>query len=133
AEMLCISPGESYWAPKPANGIRPRKRALKYHVVLGPNPQFRPPVAMPLSDHRKAARMLKHLHHLTQLRRGVHNRVESVRSTLDDWLQKEYDYDALPNEQFHEEYYYGRHSDDAEPISVVDDKQAAFIADRLAQ
>lgn len=132
-DHLAIRPGESYWAPHSGSRRRARPRGLQYHVVFGRNPRFRPPAAMSLTGHRAAARILKRLHHLTMDRPGVHNRVESVRSTLDDWLQKEYDYDALPNNDFHQEYYYGQHSEDVEPLKVLDEKQVSAISTELAK
>lgn len=38
-------------------------------------------------------------------RKGVYNRVNGIRSELDEWTQREYNYDELPNEQFFKLYY----------------------------
>lgn len=44
----------------------------------------------------------------TRQRAGIVNRLASVRSELDDWVQLEYDSNTLPNDVFFELYYHER-------------------------
>ncbi|MNQ75958.1 hypothetical protein D3C85_907740 [compost metagenome] len=50
--------------------------------------------------------MLKSVLVATYQRKGVYNRVNAIRSELDEWTQCEYNHTELPNEQFFELYYH---------------------------
>jgi hypothetical protein len=69
-------------------------------------PRRRPMVRMPLEAHAEVGRLLKSVLIATYHRKGVYNRVNAVRSELDEWTQREYDHAELPNERFFELYYH---------------------------
>lgn len=69
-------------------------------------PQRRPKGRMPISAHAEVGGLLKSVLVATHHRKGVHNRVNSVRSELDEWTQREYDRVELPSEQFFDLYYH---------------------------
>jgi len=87
------------FAPKPV------PRRTKAYVQMFVGPQLRPDGRMPVSAHQEVAGLLDELSSITHERRGVYNRIDLVRSTLDEWIQREYDYRELPNEVFHALYY----------------------------
>jgi hypothetical protein len=71
-------------------------------------PSLRPIGRMPLSAHKEAGRLLKEVYAATGYRKSASNRVNSVRSELDEWAMQEYpDQKALPNEEFFDLYYHG--------------------------
>lgn len=67
----------------------------------------RPKAKMSLKAHEEVASALKSVYAASYYRPGVRNRVDSVRSELDEWVQREYDHAALPDEKFDELYYGG--------------------------
>jgi hypothetical protein len=69
-------------------------------------PQRRPKERMPIEAHAEVGRLLKSVLVATYHRKGVHNRVNAVRSELDEWVQREYSHAELSNEQFFELYYH---------------------------
>ncbi|TGG92477.1 hypothetical protein E4656_13465 [Natronospirillum operosum] len=69
-------------------------------------PQRRPKGRMPIEAHAQVGRLLKSVLKDTYHRKGVYNRVNAIRSELDDWAQLEYNHDELPNEQFFDLYYH---------------------------
>lgn len=69
-------------------------------------PQRRPKGRMPIEVHAEVGRLLKSVLAATYHRKGVYNRVNAIRSELDEWTQREYDHAELPNEQFFELYYH---------------------------
>jgi hypothetical protein len=110
---------EETWKGESVEGLSRFKSPAELHAAANPPPPAPPksprpkraePAAarlgrMPIEVHegigRKLREVLAHTHH----RRGVYNRVDRVRSELDDCVQREYDYDALPNERFFKVYY----------------------------
>jgi len=68
-------------------------------------PQRRPDAKMTIETHQKVASHLKAVHAATYERKGIYNRVDAVRSELDEWVMREYDRDELPSEVFHDLYY----------------------------
>lgn len=68
-------------------------------------PQRRPKGRMPIEAHANVGRLLKSVLTATYLRKGVYNRVNAVRSELDEWTQREYSHAELPSQQFFELYY----------------------------
>lgn len=69
-------------------------------------PQCRPKGRMPIEAHAQVGRLLKSVLAATHHRKGVYNRVNAVRSELDEWVQREYNHAELSNEQFFELYYH---------------------------
>lgn len=61
---------------------------------------------MPIEAHAEVGRLLKSVLTATYQRKGVYNRVNAVRSELDEWTQREYNHAELPSEQFFELYYH---------------------------
>lgn len=75
------------------------------YVMSFVGPQRRPSMRMPLEAHSRVGALLKSVLVATANRPGVHNRVNSVRSELDEWVQREYSRSELPSEQFIDLYY----------------------------
>ncbi len=69
-------------------------------------PQRRPKGKMPIEVHAEVGALLKSVLMDSYHRKGVYNRVNSVRSELDEWTQHEYNHDELPNERFFDLYYH---------------------------
>lgn len=69
-------------------------------------PQRRPKARMPIEAHAQVGRLLKSVLKDTFHRKGVYNRVNAIRSELDEWTQREYNHAELPNEQFFDLYYH---------------------------
>jgi hypothetical protein len=61
---------------------------------------------MPIEAHAEVGRLLKSVLTAAHHRKGVYNRVNAVRSELDEWTQREYGRAELPSEQFSELYYH---------------------------
>lgn len=70
-------------------------------------PQRRPKGRMPIEVHAEVGGLLQSVLAATYYRKGVYNRVDSLRSELDEWAQREYDRAALPDEKFFDLYYHG--------------------------
>lgn len=68
-------------------------------------PQRRPKGRMSIEVHAEVGQLLKSVLVATYNRKGVYNRVNSVRSELDEWVQREYNHAELSNEQFFDLYY----------------------------
>jgi hypothetical protein len=68
-------------------------------------PQRRPKGKMPIEQHASIGALLKSVVAVTYNRKGVYNRVNAIRSELDEWTQREYSYEELPNDQFFDLYY----------------------------
>ncbi len=60
---------------------------------------------MPIETHGQVGRLLKSVLKDTYYRKGVYNRIDAIRSELDEWTQREYNHAELPNEQFFDLYY----------------------------
>mgnify|MGYP001195841085 CR=1 FL=1 len=66
------------------------------------------------------ANYLMHLLKDTYHRKGVYNRVDAIRSELDEWTQREYNHAELPNEQFFDLYYHESGSTFARALAEAD-------------
>lgn len=88
-------------APRKPSGQRNSVSYVRTFV----GPQLRPKGRMPIEMHAEVGRLLKSVLVGTYHRKGVYNRVNAIRSELDDWAQCEYNHAELPNEQFFELYY----------------------------
>jgi hypothetical protein len=74
-------------------------------------PQRRPKGRMPIEVHAQVDKLLK------SVLATSYNRVNGIRNELDEWTQREYNYDKLPNEQFFELYYHESGSSFARTLS----------------
>lgn len=113
---------EQDWVGKSANGMERFKSPAELRKTNTPLPQEKVtrqpqhpnqaralqalrPGRMSVESHEEIGRRLKSVMADTLNRDGVYKRLETVRSTLDDWIQQEYDEAALPSERFFEVYY----------------------------
>jgi len=77
-----------------------------FRMLVGPS--VRPNGKMPLSAHEEAGRLLKEVYAVSYHRKGLHKRVGSIRTTLDEWAMREYpDHENPTNEEFFKLYYHG--------------------------
>lgn len=88
-------------APQKSSGQRNSVGYVQTFV----GPRRRPKGRMPINVHAEVGRLLKSVLLATYYRKGVYNRINAVRSELDEWAQQEYNHAELPNEQFFELYY----------------------------
>jgi hypothetical protein len=119
---IFVSPG----APSRADTSSPKPDATRKHSVARNSvqyvqtfvgPQRRPKGRMPVEVHSEVGSLLKSVLAVSYHRKGVYNRVDAIRSELDEWTQREYNYDELPNEQFFDLYYHGAESTYARSIT----------------
>lgn len=89
----------------PATLQSPEPKVTPARKVAVRVPQQPRPNRMPIITHEEIGRQLKAIHAETFHREGVRNRLDEVRNTLDDWIQREYTPLQLPMEQFSEVYY----------------------------
>ena len=83
---------------------------------------------MPVEVHAAVGSLLKWVLAVSYHRKGVYNRVDAIRSELDEWTQREYNYDELPNEQFFDLYYHGTESSFARSITAEErDRHVASL------
>ena len=91
-------------------------------------PQRRPKGRMPIKVHAEVGNLLKSVLAVSYHRKGVYNRVGAIRCELDEWTQREYNHDELPNEQFFDLYYHGAESTFARSITVEErDRHVASL------
>ncbi|MCX5563773.1 DUF5623 domain-containing protein [Alcaligenes phenolicus] len=83
----------------------------------------RPKVRMPITGHAEVGGLLKSVLIATYHRKGVYNRVNSIRSKLDDWAQCEYTSEELPGEQFFDLYYHESGATFSKSISDAERRQ----------
>ena len=88
--------------PRKSNGQRNSVGYVQTFV----GSQRRPNGRMPVEAHAQVGRLLKSVLVATYHRKGVYNRVNAIRSELDEWTQREYSHAELPSEQFFELYYH---------------------------
>lgn len=108
---LFVSPGaiaklaaakEKPAVPRKPGG--PRNSVGYIQTFVGP--QRRPKGRMPIAAHAEVGRLLKSVLTAAHERKGVYNRINAVRSELDEWTQREYNHAELPSEQFFDLYYH---------------------------
>lgn len=90
---------------------KPRKVASGPRNTVGyvqtfVGPQRRPKGKMSIEVHSQVGALLKSVLVDSYHRKGVYNRVNGIRSELDEWTQREYNYAELPSEQFFDLYYH---------------------------
>ncbi|MGH8027869.1 MAG: DUF5623 domain-containing protein [Pseudoxanthomonas sp.] len=88
----------------PSNTLRTYGNSIGY-VQTFVGPQRRPDARMPISAHEEIGKILKSVMSICHNRRGIANKIDAVRSELDEWIQREYDQSELPSERFHQIYY----------------------------
>jgi len=94
--------------PKNPRRTGGRTATVPYWTLLGGSRKYRRPNArMPVDGHRTVGRLLKEVMAVSYYRKGVLNRLESIRCTLDEWAEREYNHAELSNEVFFELYYHG--------------------------
>jgi hypothetical protein len=122
---IFVSPG----APSRGDAPRPKPDTVRKlagarnsvpYVQTFVGPQRRPKGRMPIEVHAEVGRLLKSVLAVSYQRKGVYNRVDAVRSELDEWTQREYNHAELPNEQFFELYYHDDGSSFPRSITAVE-------------
>ena len=103
-------------SPRKLNG----KRNSVEYVQTFVGPQRRPKGRMPIEVHVEVGRLLKSVLLISYHRKGVYNRLDAIRSELDEWVQREYSYDELPNEQFFELYYREKGSTYQKSVTIAE-------------
>lgn len=106
-----ISPASLTRAAAPKADPKPRtKRSANattgYRTLLSRSERRRPSKRMPIEAHAEVGRLLKSVIAKSYARQGVYNRLNAVRSDLDDWVQCEYNREELPSEVFFDLYYH---------------------------
>lgn len=96
------SPAQLRAEAAPATPAHPKKVEASR---TNSTPQVRHPGKMPLEIHEEIGKMLKSVIAETPLRDGACKRLKAVQSTLDDWVQREYNRVELTAERFYEIYY----------------------------
>lgn len=85
---------------------RPKPLTLVYGVILSTRKYHRPNARMPVQAHQELARLLREARSGALFNKKAENAIGMIRTTLDDWVQKEYPSEKeLPNELFHDMYY----------------------------
>lgn len=69
-------------------------------------PRRRPKGKMPIEAHTKVGELLKSVLVASDMRKGVYNRVNAIRSELDEWVMCEYNRAELPDDQLFDLYYH---------------------------
>lgn len=104
-----VSPGALKKKAKSENPPRKGKTGprltISYQMAFS-GKRSRPKARMPVSAHAEVGKLLKSVLSTTHNRRGVYNRLNAIRSELDDWVQCEFSHQELPNEQFFNLYYH---------------------------
>lgn len=127
---IFVSPGAPTRPPaktaSPASHRPSPKRNSVEYIQTFVGPQRRPKGRMPIEAHGQVGRLLTAVLADTYHRKGVHNRVDAVRSELDEWTQREYDHSELPNEQFFGLYYHETRSSFSRSLSA--DERESHVA-----
>jgi len=90
--------------PKPVNATTAAPVSVGVHMFMSSSQQ-RPNARMPVPAHQEVGRMLKSVLQVSYYRKGVYNRINSIRCELDDWVQAEYPSEELSMEVFVDLYY----------------------------
>lgn len=103
-------------ATEPRKVTRGQRNTVSY-VQTFVGPQRRPKGRMPIEAHAQVGTLLKSVLVASYNRKGVYNRVNGIRSELDEWTQREYNHAELPSEQFFDLYYHESGSSFARMLS----------------
>jgi hypothetical protein len=101
-------------APTKSRGTAGKRMTVGYFQTFVGR-RRRPKTPMPLDAHRRVSVLLNSVLAPARNRNGVFNPLNQVRTELDEWIQREYDYQQLPNEEF-SSLYYPRNSGNPERI-----------------
>jgi hypothetical protein len=115
--------------PRDLRRVRPSATSLPYALAVG-GPSRRPRGRMPLDAHDEVAAELREATGAAEYRVGVRERLERVRSELDDWVQIEYGADELDQERF-SQMYYGERGTPLKRVPLAAETQA--LIERLAR
>jgi hypothetical protein len=91
--------------PRPAYAGEVRQERVPYQTVFSKAVQWRPATRLPIKAHRRVGTLLQDLIAHANLPRRLHERLDIVRSDLDDWVAREYSQTELPQEVFSGLYY----------------------------
>jgi Domain of unknown function (DUF5623) len=92
--------------PEKASASSKKDPTTTYVQTFGGS-QKRPNGRMSIEVHTQVGKLLQEVFAETYHRRGAHGRIDSVRSELDEWVQREYTALELPGQQFFDLYYHG--------------------------
>lgn len=115
-------PATAAQKPKVARSPTGARNSVSYTYALV-GPARRPNARLPVEKHREVGELLKTVMAATYNRKGVYNRLNSIRSELDEWAQHEYSPSVLPNEEFFELYYRDSGCSFARSLTEVERKQ----------
>jgi hypothetical protein len=90
--------------PQTPHKLNGQRHSIEY-VQTFVGPQRRPVGWMPIEAHAEVGRLLKSVLVVVYNRKGVYNRINAIRSELDEWAQREYSNDELSLEQLNKLYY----------------------------
>lgn len=85
------------------------------HTFMGQ--QLRPNASIPISAHEEIGMLLKSVLFAAPGRDGVRNRIDAIRSELDEWAMRECTTQGLDQDAFNTIYYHGR---DRYPYRPID-------------
>ncbi|MEO7690925.1 MAG: DUF5623 domain-containing protein [Sphingomonas sp.] len=94
-----------------------RKRASVAYIMSLVGRRLRPGARMPIAAHREAGQLLKSVLVATDGHAGAYNRVNAIRSELDEWVIREYSARELGDDGFSALYY---HENDGAPYPSID-------------
>ncbi|MBB4610952.1 DUF5623 domain-containing protein [Sphingomonas yabuuchiae] len=107
----------------------PTKTTLPYSYNMGEN-RRRPAAAMPVDGHTQAGRIIKSILRSAHRPYGVYRRMNSVRSTLEDWMSIEIGRGQLEGPEFFDVYY---HEVDDDAPAFERAKSSSGIVDMLGE
>jgi hypothetical protein len=134
-----VSPGTLAQATKRPSAAatekaaRPQRQNAVGYVRTFVGPQRRPNGRMPIEVHARVGQLLKSVLAASYYRRGVYNRVDAIRSELDEWTQREYTNAELPNEQFFGLYYRESGSTFSRSISAEENRRHVVSLENVKQ
>ena len=135
---IFLSPGAAAAAKaknleqKQPRRTKPQRNSVGY-VQTFVGPQRRPKGKMPIEAHTEVGALLLSVLVDSYYRKGVYNRIDSVRSELDEWTQREYSHDELPNEQFFDLYYHESNTTFSRSLSVAERDRHVDSLERVKQ
>lgn len=111
---------------KPAAKM-PSPLVLAYHPFGSKNGEVRPNAKIPLKAHLELGELLKELANATEEHKRAKNAIGYVRTTLDDWAQREYTSREELSDDVFSQMYYGDHSSSVEYSPSSERKQQLVI------
>jgi hypothetical protein len=90
--------------PQTPHKLNGQRNSIEY-VQTFVGPKRRPVGWTPIEAHAEVGRLLKSVLVVAYNRKGVYNRINAIRSELDEWAQREYSNDELSLEQLNKLYY----------------------------